>query len=140
MPAFTPEQRAKFAESAGVPPEISTDLKSLSPQWDRAVIKRKSSQPLEQTLPLFAELVRSGVGLNRMFSAAFAYDLESRFALLDRSVTLLASGGPLADATKRAATLLPDASLTECPHITASALDAQGQASALAILKAIDST
>ncbi|MEP5938414.1 MAG: alpha/beta hydrolase [Erythrobacter sp.] len=136
-PAFEQDMRADLLQSNGVPPKFDEELATLAPLWERAVTRRAAHQTLAERIALFAEMMRGGERMNEGFSAGFSYPLENRLPLLTHQTTVIATGGPLAEAAKRAADLMTHAKFVDRSDIRGSALDANARLSAGAVLGAL---
>jgi len=137
VPAFDPDTRANYLPIVGAPFEPSDKMESLNKAWDMAVLKRKDSQSLDECLEMFADLVGSGSRMNATFHAAFTYDLEAKFAALQRPVTIIASQSGLLEATRRAASLLTESVLVERRDIQGSVLNQNAKETARTILDSL---
>ena len=71
------------------------------------------------------------------FHAAFTYPSDERFPLLTTPSTVVATDSPLLDATRAAATVLPNAKLVECLDITRPVFENRPERIAGAILDRI---
>ncbi|WP_432201100.1 alpha/beta fold hydrolase [Erythrobacter sp. W53] len=136
-PGFERETRAELLMENGAPPHFDEDLAALSPFWERAVTRRAAYQSLEERLALFAEMMRGGKRMNEAFHAGFSYPLEDRLPKVRHETAVIATGGPLAEAAKRASELMENAAFIDRADIVGSALDANAQQTASAILEVL---
>lgn len=134
VPAFDPETRAKYLPAVGAPFEASAELSAQEKAWERAVVSRLDSQPIERSLEMFADQVANGSRQNATFHAAFTYDVEARFKRLTRPTRIIATQSMLLDPSRRAAELIEDARLIERLDIKGSVLDQNAPITAKAIL------
>lgn len=139
VPGFAPEQRAQMLESSGAPPGFTPDLSSLAPSWERGITRRIESQGMARSFEIFVEQLRHGEAMNTGFEACFRYAVEERFARVSGGdVTILASQSGLLEATRRAATLIPGATLIERLDITRAVLDEAAPKTAAAVLEILE--
>ena len=133
VPAFDADTRAKYLPMVGAPFQPSPDLASVAKAWDMAVTKRQDTQPLDQCLSLFADIVGNGPRMNATFHAAFKYDVEARLAELGPGVAIIATKSSLLEPSRRAADLIPNAQLVELLDIERSVLDEHAEITAKAV-------
>ncbi len=134
VPAFAPDLRADLLSSMAAPFEPSLELESLATAWKRSVTSRKDTQSLGDCLRFFADTVVNGPRMNATFHAAFCYDIEAKFAALDRPLTIIATQSSLLDASRRSAEMIPGAKLVEALDIEGSVLNQNAERSAAKII------
>ncbi|MEO9633303.1 MAG: alpha/beta hydrolase [Parasphingorhabdus sp.] len=138
IPAFDPEDRAKFLSSAAQPFAITPELHCLEAPWDRGMTKRLASQGPDRSFEIFVEQLRHGQHMNAAFHAAFSYDVEIRLPLVLCPTLILATQSMLLDATRRGAGLMPTARLVERLDIKRAVLDEAAGATAAEIMCFLD--
>ncbi len=138
VPAFDHETRVKYQSIIGAPFKPNDKLESLSKAWDMSVLNRKDAQPLDECLKLFADMVANGPRMNATFHAAFSYDVDAKFAALDRGMAIVATKSGLLDPSRRAAQLIKHSVLIERLDIQGSVLNARALSTAECVLKALD--
>ena len=119
------------------PFELSPDLQSLAKAWDMAMTKRLETQPLAQSLAMFADTVGNGPRMNATFHAAFTYDVEASLSSLNANATIIATQSSLLDPSRRAADIIPDCQLVELLEISRSVLDENAETTAATILASL---
>ena len=122
VPAFTTAERSRYNAGLAAPAPLSQDLDSVRELWDWAVTKRAATDGLDASVALFADSLRHGNAWDRTFRAAFAYDVDTRFAELTHATTILATRSGLLEPSRRAAGLIPHATLIERLEIERSVL------------------
>ncbi|MEL6826180.1 MAG: alpha/beta hydrolase [Pseudomonadota bacterium] len=138
VPAFDPETRAKYLPLVGKPFELSPDLQSLAKAWDMAMTKRLETQPLAQSLAMFADTVGNGPRMNATFHAAFTYDVEASLCSLTADTTIIATQSSLLEPSRRAAAMITGSKWVELPEVQRSVLDENAEVTAAAILASLD--
>jgi pimeloyl-ACP methyl ester carboxylesterase len=123
VPYFDAATRAATYRDNLVDYPLAADLDCLASAWERGVTRRIESQGLARSFDLFAELARSGGGMNAAFQAAASYDCASRFPLLVAPLTIIATQSPLLSASRAAALAVPQARLVERLDIARAVLD-----------------
>lgn len=134
VPYFDAGQRRALHDKMAQPMAISADLQSLDVPWRFDISSRIDAVPLPRAFELFTEHMRAGNKDHFAFSAAFRYDCETRFAMLDADVVLLATQSGLHEATMHAASGISSATLIDVPEITTAVFEK----GAAAIAKRID--
>ncbi len=123
VPAFDVETRNEHLASSSAPPEFTASLESLAPAWERGITRRIESQGIARSFEMFVEQLRHGEAMNAGFHAGFSYDVEARLESLTHPATIIATQSMLLDASRRAASLIPNAALVERTDITRAVLD-----------------
>jgi pimeloyl-ACP methyl ester carboxylesterase len=134
VPYFETEQRTSLGKKMAQPMAITAELDSIASPWAFNIASRVDAVPLPRAFELFAEHLRTGRNDYFGFSAAFAYDCESRFAELDADVVLLATQSGLHEPTVQARDAISNARFIDVPEVTTAVFE-QG---APAIAKRID--
>jgi len=137
VPAFDSAMRNKFLASSAAPPGITQELDSLAPAWERGITKRVASQGMARSLEMFVEHLRHGEAMNAAFHAGFTYPVEEGLSQLAHPVRIIATQSMLLEATRRAASLIPDAILIERLDITRAVLDEAAETTAKSVLEAL---
>ena len=137
VPAFTPQIRREQLASSAQPPEITPELASIAPMWERGITRRLASQSIERAFALFTEHMRHGSAMHAGFYAGFTYELEARLPQVTHPTTIIASQSGLLDATRRSAMLMPSATLVERLDITRAVLDQAAPETAKSVLEAL---
>ncbi|MEE4349065.1 MAG: alpha/beta fold hydrolase [Pacificimonas sp.] len=136
-PAFDAATRAGLLETNARAPGFTPDLNSLGEVWARGVERRVESQGMARSLEMFTEQLRHGEAMNGGFHAAFSYDVERQLVRLTRPATMIATRSGLLDATRRAASLIPDAALVERLDVTRAVIDEAAETIAGEVLRAL---
>lgn len=137
VPAFDADTRAKQMAGSGAEFEITPDISCLENAWHLGMTKRIESQGLDRSFAMFAEQLRHGRGRNAAFHAGFAYDVERRLPQITKPTAIIASQSMLLDATRRAASLIPESTLIERLDIKRAVLDEAAPQTAQTILEII---
>ena len=103
--------------------ELGDTLSQFAERWDFLVANRPAGLPLRRGFENFVDELKAWPDGPAAHHALFAYDLRSRFALLDCPVTILNPEGHLAGASRAAAALVPGAQVIELPHLSGAVLD-----------------
>lgn len=123
VPAFDEETRARLLQTSAQPLALTPELDCLSAPWANGVVKRLESQPMARAFDMFVEQIRPGEAMNAAFRAAFSYPWAERFPCAAHETLVLASKSPLLEGSRKAAALMPNASLKERLDITRAVLD-----------------
>ncbi|GAB5480398.1 MAG: hypothetical protein Pars92KO_01550 [Parasphingorhabdus sp.] len=140
VPAFDAETSTKFRAASAKTFEITPDLSCLEEPWERGITKRIESQSLERSFEIFTEQLRPGRLMNKAFHAAFSYDVDARLPAVTHQTLIMATQSGLLDATRRAADIMPSATLVERLDIKRAVLDEAAEKTATEILKFLDRT
>lgn len=140
VPAFDAETSAKFRAGSAKTFAITPDLSCLEGPWERGMTKRIESQTLERSFEMFTEQLRPGWLMNKAFHAAFSYDVDARLPAVTHQTLIMATQSGLLDATRRAADIMPSATLVERLDIKRAVLDEAAEKTATEILKFLDRT
>lgn len=137
VPFFTEDQRsgmlADFAHNPH-PPEFE----ALAGAWKKLVETRPSVSDKARGVGLFAEQMRGYPDPGAAFRAAFSYDCETRFPDCTAPALVLATKSMLSEPTRKAATVLPDATLLDRQDITSPALESGAAEIAAAVTAFLD--
>jgi pimeloyl-ACP methyl ester carboxylesterase len=138
VPAFKPEMRAEFLASNAVPFDITPNLSCLNAPWDRGIVKRLESQGLDRSFEMFTEQLRHGRAMHAGFHAGFSADVEAILTKMTLPTLVMASQSALLDATRRAASLIPNAMFVERLDIERAVLDEAAAETAAEVLRFLD--
>ena len=103
-----------------------------------AMTKRLETQPLAQSLAMFADTVGNGPRMNATFHAAFTYDVEASLCSLTADTTIIATQSSLLEPSRRAAAMITGSKWVELPEVQRSVLDENAEVTAAAILASLD--
>lgn len=134
VPAFDAETRAAHLASSSTPPGFTGELESLTPAWERGITKRIESQGMERSFEMFVEHLRHGEAMNAGFHAGFSYPVEERLTKVTHPTAIIATQSMLLEATRRSATLIPNARLVERLDIKRAVLDEAAEVTAEQVL------
>lgn len=138
VPAFDAETSAKHRAASAQTFEITPNIDCLEQPWERGMSKRIESQGLERSFDMFAEQLRPGPLMNKVFHAAFSYDVDRKLTALEHPSLVLATQSGLLGATQRAAQMIPNATAVELLTITRAVLDEAHEEVADAVLSFLD--
>jgi len=113
VPFFTGDERADLHARTTVARALDTDPDGLASEWDRNVTQRLDSMPFARAYELFVESLRSGTRSHWGFHAAFSYPSDQRLPNVTAPTRVIATRSALLEATRQAATVLPQATLVE---------------------------
>jgi len=102
-----------------------------------AVTKRLETESIAHCLEMFADIAGNGPRMNATFHAAFTYDVEAKLSRLKAETTVIASQSGLLEASRRAASLIPNCKLVEMLEVKRSVLDENASITAHAVLSAL---
>lgn len=117
VPFFSPEQAAAMVEKMPIgqwPPANSVQIAEL---YEKTVPDRAAAFGTDRAWDFFISSVAASCNPAAGFHGAFAYPAEQRFAAVSQATAVIATDSGLAAGTRRAATVLPNASLLELPHV-----------------------
>jgi pimeloyl-ACP methyl ester carboxylesterase len=138
VPAFDPVMRERLLASSGAPLEITPLLGCLEGAWDLGMTKRIESQGLDRSFEMFAEQLRHGRGRNAAFHAGFSCDVEALLAGVRHRCLVLATQSMLLEPSRRAAGLIPAATLVERLDIRRAVLDEAAAATADEVIRFLE--
>lgn len=140
VPAFEPDTRTKFLATNAAPFEITADLSCLEAAWDRGMTKRIESQGLDRSFDMFTAQLCHGRDMNAGFHAGFSANVEALLAPIRQPTLVVASQSALLEATRRAAALIPNATLVERLDIKRAVLDEAASEIAAEVLRFLEAT
>lgn len=117
IPFFSPEQAAGMTAKmprGEWPPADSAQLADL---YDKTVPVRAAAFGAERAWDFFVSSVAATSNPADGFHGAFAYPAEQRFVEVSQATLAIATNSGLAAGTRRAASVLPNASLIEMPDV-----------------------
>jgi len=135
VPAFENEACEKMLATVAQPLELTSALECLAGPWESGITKRLPSQPMSRAFEMFVEQLSPGVNMNAAFHAAFSYPWKERFEEIATTTMILATQSPLLEGSRKAAALLPNATLTEVLEIKRAVLDEAAEKTAAEVLK-----
>ena len=134
VPAFDETKRREHLASSTAAPCFTEDMASLASAWERGVTRRIASQGMVRSFEMFVEHLRHGEAMNAGFHAGFTYSVEERLAAMSHPTTIIATQSMLLEASRRAVSLIPSASLIERLDITRAILDEAAEPIAAEVL------
>ncbi len=114
---FTDEQRTMMLQRFGGPPAYFTDPEYAASLYKQSVLEGHAELELERRLELYAERLRSGMKAWFAPEAVMSYDAEGRLQEVTQPALILVLDDMLADNSRRAGTLIPNATMVELTHI-----------------------
>lgn len=138
-PVFTAEERRALYDEAVSPRRFDTCTAGLTEEWDRNVVQKLGAMPYTRAFDLFVESLRAGHRSHWAFHAAFTYASEERLPELQKRVCVIATKSGLLHATRAAAELMPNATLTERLDITRAVFEEGAETISTEILASLES-
>ncbi len=114
---FSDEQRTMMMQRFGGPPAYFTDPDFVAGSYQQTVLEGHAELDPERRLELFTERLRSGMKAWFAPEAVMSYDAEGRLQKLTQPALIVVLDDMLADNSRRAATLIPNATVVEMTHI-----------------------
>jgi pimeloyl-ACP methyl ester carboxylesterase len=114
---FSDEQKTMMMQRFGGPPAYFTDPDFVASSYKQTVLEGHPELDPERRLELFAERLRSGMKAWYAPEAVMSYDAHSQLQKITKPVLLLVLDDMLAENTRQAGTLLPNATIAEMTHI-----------------------
>ncbi len=114
---FTNEQRTMMMQHFGGPPDYFTDPDFVANSYKQTVLEGHAELDPERRLELFTERLRSGMKAWFAPEAVMSYGAEEQLKKLTQPALILVLDDMLADNSRRAATLIPNATVVEMTHI-----------------------
>lgn len=114
---FSDEQKTMMMQRFGGPPGYFTDPDFVSSSYKQTVLDGHPELDPERRLELFAERLRSGMKAWYAPEAVMSYDAHNQLQKVMQPTLLLVLDDMLAENTRQAGALLPDATLIEMTHI-----------------------
>lgn len=114
---FTPEELARNRAGGGEGPRPLADPAYIARYFAQQVVNGHAEISIPRRFELFVERLRSGDRSWYGPAAVFAYDTEQRLKSLAQPALLLAMSGSLGENTRRAASVLPQATLVARPDL-----------------------
>jgi len=139
VPFFSPE---KQAELLLVMPEVLSllpQLNTLEKTWNFCITTKRDHIEFQRAYQMFVDHISSGELGNRAFRAAFTYECEERFKLVEANTSLFATDSTLKQLTHNAAKTIKNADLIDLSDIKAAVLEAGAQRIADALFEALES-
>ncbi|MBT4739832.1 MAG: alpha/beta hydrolase [Rhodospirillaceae bacterium] len=119
---FSDEQKTMMMQRFGGPPGYFTDPNFVAETYKQTVLDGHPELGPERRLELFTERLRSGLKAWYAPEAVMSYDAEGQLQKLSQPALLLVLDDMLADNTRLAGTLIPNATIvemTQIPHALA---------------------
>lgn len=138
IPFFDADMQADLIGKLAHQIDLSTELDCLERSWDLGVRRRADVMGLNRAFDLYVEQLRSVPNDHEAFVAAFSYDCETRFRMIDRPVTVIATGATLRDATLKAQEAIPGSKLIDAEGVTMPVFERATERMAEAIIDALD--
>lgn len=107
--------------------KLETTLGQFTERWDYLVANRPAGLTLAQGFDNFVDELKAWPDGARAHEALFAYDLEASLAKLRCPVTVLNPSGHLAEPSRIAAKLIPQAQLIELPELEGAVLQCEAE-------------
>jgi len=125
VPFFDDEKRKSYAAAMPAPSKTPQTISDLEVSFDKNVTSRQDDLGLARALDLWVESLRAGELKNAAFQAAFAYDAKSEFLNPPQGVKIgiIATASSLLEPSRKAARVIEQAELTECPEINRAVMD-----------------
>ena len=103
--------------------QLGDQLDQFAERWSFLVANRPAGLSLRRGFENFVDELKAWPDGAQAHRALFAYDLRARFPLLRCPVTILNPQGHLAEPSRAAARLIPDATVIELPELQGAVLD-----------------
>ncbi|UVO50712.1 alpha/beta hydrolase [Sphingomonas sp. SUN019] len=103
--------------------ELRETLAQFEERWDFLVMGRPEGLPLHRGFENFVDELKAWPNGWWAHAALFDHDLTARLPLIPVPVTVLNPPGHLADPSRVAAALIPDATVVELPELSGAVLD-----------------
>ncbi len=139
IPYFDADMQADLIEKIAYQVKLTAELESLERSWDLGVRRRADVMGLERAFELYVEQLRAVPYDHEAFVAAFSYECEARFRMIDRPVSVIATGATLRDATLRAYSVIADATLIDAEGVSMPVFERETERMAEAIIDALES-
>ncbi|MEQ8509646.1 MAG: alpha/beta fold hydrolase [Rhodospirillaceae bacterium] len=114
---FSDEQKTMMMQRFGGPPAYFTDPDFVALSYKQTVLEGHVELDPERRLELFAERLRSGMKAWYAPEAVMSYDAYGQLQKVIQPALLLVLDDMLAENTRQAGALLPDATVVEMTHI-----------------------
>lgn len=115
---FSDEQKTMMMQRFGGPPEYFTDPDFVANSYKQTVLDGPQEIDPERRLELFTERLRSGMKAWYAPEAVMSYDAEEQLKKLAQQALVLVLDDMLAENTRLAGSLIPDAKTVELLHIS----------------------
>ena len=128
VPFFDADARASLYDKMARPTPVGTNLESIKSAWTFNVGNRVGDVPLERTIELLAEQLRSPQRDHFGFAAAFSYAAEERLPQLAVDTVILATQSALHEPSLAAAQVIPDVTLIDVTEISTAVFESGAEA------------
>ena len=116
--------------------ELSDTLSQFDERWDYLVANRPAGVSLTRGFENFVDELKAWPNGWWVHEALFAHDLDARLPLVHQPVTVLIPQGHLAEPSRQAAALMPDARIVDLPELNGAVLDLHADRIAAELLSA----
>ena len=138
IPYVDADRRVDVKAAYAAPRPYFDDGSYLAGRWRKGLAAR-GRQSDARFLAQFAESLRAGAeGINRGFQAVFDYDADDRLPRVTQPVLVPVPDEQLADNSRKAAALIPDADLAEWPDLSGDLFEADAVAVAARVRDFLD--
>lgn len=107
---------------------LGETLDQFEERWQFLVANRPEGLPLMRGFENFVDELKAWPNGWWAHAALFEHDLPARLALVTQPVTILNPPGHLADPSRQAAAVIPDAQVIELPALSGAVLDRHAEA------------
>jgi hypothetical protein len=115
VPYFVGAEQAVWRHRLARPHALTDDLSQLEARWRRLVVDREWGVSLERGFQAFVDELRAYPHDWWAHDAAFGFDVETAFAEVHQPALILNPANTLAQASRRAASALPNGRLVDLP-------------------------
>jgi len=122
-PFFEGEDRAERLASLGKPEALEEGLDQFEERWSFFITNRAPGVPLAQGFAHFVDHLKAYPNAWWSHDAAFRYAAERRLPDVRHPTLVLNPHNHLAEASRRAAAQMPNATVVELPHLGNAVLD-----------------
>ncbi|WP_425229967.1 alpha/beta fold hydrolase [Sphingomonas sp.] len=133
VPHFAALDFAAWRKKLAAPHRLAETLDQFAERWRFLVTERPAGLSLRGGFENFVDELKAWPDGWRAHEALFAHDLAGRLPLVRQRATVLNVPGHLAEPSRLAAALIPDAEVVELPQLTGAVLDAHAPAIAALI-------
>ena len=128
VPAFTDAERPAWRTRLVRPASPGLTLDEFGDRWAFLVSGRPAGMALPRAVGNFADELQAWPHESRAHAALFEHDAAGTLAAVRAPTLVVNPPGPLADASRRAAGLIPGARVVEAPGLTGALFDAHSGA------------
>ena len=117
IPVFTPAEKPSWRDKLVRPTALGPSLAQFQDRWDYLVTHRPDGLSLPRAFDNFVDELHAYPREWWAHAALFEHDPAPQLARIACPALVINPAGPLADASRRAAALLPDARVIEMPDL-----------------------